>query len=271
MAERRMFSKKITDSDSFIELSSASQALYFHLNQGADDDGFTNKVQEAMWKAHASTDDLKVLLTKNFIIRFESGVIVIKHWRMHNTLRKDRYAPTNFQEEFKLLHIKDTKAYTLDPSADPAWLPDGCQTVATDKDRLDKNNISSSIACAHACAREDTSEAPKEGFPSPSSEKENAQIKLSDAERKLLEENISHEDLEHYIEAVITCESKGKVYTNKTHYQAICAMALKDGRYGKHVKAKQPKNNDKSYDLDEFFEAALRHTFDDFDNKNKED
>ena len=119
MAEKRMFTKKITDSDAFIEMSSAAQALYFHLNQGADDDGFNNQVQMAMWKAHASTDDLKVLLAKNYIIRFESGVIVIKHWRMHNTLRKDRYTPTNFQEELKQLGIKDNGAYTL-----------GCQVVA---------------------------------------------------------------------------------------------------------------------------------------------
>ena len=119
MAERRMFTKKVTDSDAFIEMSSAAQALYFHLNQGADDDGFNNQIQIAMLKAHASTDDLKILMAKNFIIRFESGVIVIKHWRMHNTLRKDRYTPTNFQEELKQLGIKDNRAYTL-----------GCQTVA---------------------------------------------------------------------------------------------------------------------------------------------
>lgn len=123
MAERRMFAKKVTDSDAFIELGSSAQALYFHLNQNADDDGFNNQIQMAMYKAHASLDDLKVLLEKNFIIRFDSGVIVIKHWRMHNTLRKDRYVPTNYQEEFKLLGLKDNGAYTLD-------LADGCQLVA---------------------------------------------------------------------------------------------------------------------------------------------
>ena len=85
MAERRMYTKKITDSDAFIEMSSAAQALYMHLNQGADDDGFNNQVSNAMFKAHASVDDLKVLMVKNFIIRFASGVIVNKHWRMHNT------------------------------------------------------------------------------------------------------------------------------------------------------------------------------------------
>lgn len=127
MAERRMFTKKVSDSDAFIEMPSTSQALYFHLNQGADDDGFNNQVQNAMFKAHASIDDLKILMMKNFIIRFESGVIVIKHWRMHNTLRKDRYTPTNFQEELSQLGLKENGAYTL-----------GCQTVAK---RLPQDSI----------------------------------------------------------------------------------------------------------------------------------
>lgn len=136
MADKRMFTKKVTDSDAFIEMSSAAQALYFHLNQGADDDGFNNQIQIAMLKAHASVDDLKVLLVKNFVIRFESGVIVIKHWRMHNTLRKDRYNPTNFQEELSQLNIKDNGSYTL--------LEDtGCQTVANRLPQysIDKNSI----------------------------------------------------------------------------------------------------------------------------------
>lgn len=140
MAERRMFTKKITNSDAFLEMSSAAQALYFHLNQEADDDGFNNQIQAAMFRAHASIDDLKVLLMKNFIIRFESGVIVIKHWRMHNTLRKDRYSPTNFQDELSLLDIKDNGSYTLVDDI-------GCQVVANPvpqvrlgKDSIDKVN-----------------------------------------------------------------------------------------------------------------------------------
>lgn len=134
-----MFTKKITDDDNFISLPSSAQALYFHLNQGADDDGFNNQVQMAMWKAHASIDDLKMLMAKNYIIRFECGVIVIKHWRMHNTLRKDRYTPTNFQEELKMLGIKDNGAYTLTES--DVWLPSGCQAVATGKDSIGKDSI----------------------------------------------------------------------------------------------------------------------------------
>jgi hypothetical protein len=140
-----MFTKKITDSDAFIEMSSAAQALYFHLNQSADDDGFNNQIQMAMFRSHASVDDLKVLMMKNFIIRFESGVIVIKHWRMHNTLRKDRYNPTNFKEELALLNIKDNGSYSLN-------IIDGCQAVANPvpqvsigKYSIDKDSIEENI------------------------------------------------------------------------------------------------------------------------------
>lgn len=146
MAEKRMFSKKITDSDAFIEMSSAAQALYFHLNQSADDDGFNNQVQLAMMKAHSSVDDLKVLMLKNFVIRFESGVIVIKHWRMHNTLRKDRHTPTSFQEELARLNIKSNLSYTLlDDGCQMVAerLPDGCRSI--DKISIDKSSKEKSI------------------------------------------------------------------------------------------------------------------------------
>lgn len=139
MANKRMFSKDITDSDAFIEMSSAAQALYFHLNQGADDDGFNNQVQMAIMKAHASTDDLKILMVKNFVIRFECGVIVIKHWRLHNTLRKDRYTPTNYQDELNLLGIKDNGVYTLGCQVVAEGLPDGCPSI--DKDSVDKVSV----------------------------------------------------------------------------------------------------------------------------------
>lgn len=113
MAERRLLSKKITDCDSFVEMGAAAQALYFHLNMGADDDGFNNQIQMAMYKAHASMDDLKILVLKNFLIKFENGVYVIKDWRVHNTIRKDRYNPTSFQNEFKLLELNDDNTYSF--------------------------------------------------------------------------------------------------------------------------------------------------------------
>lgn len=112
MPEKRMFTKKVTESDAFLEMPLSSQCLYFHLNMYADDDGFVNSPRKVMKMVGASEDDIKILITKNFILVFESGVIVIKHWRMHNTLQNDRYHPTDYQEEFAQIGLKSNKSYT---------------------------------------------------------------------------------------------------------------------------------------------------------------
>ena len=112
MAEKRMFTQKIIDSDAFLDMPLSTQALYFHLNMRADDDGFVNNPKRIQRTVGASEDDLKLLIAKRFLICFENGVIVIKHWRMHNTLKSDRYRPTQYQEEYKMLEVKENKAYT---------------------------------------------------------------------------------------------------------------------------------------------------------------
>ena len=112
MAEKRMFTQKIIDSDAFLDMPLTTQSLYFHLNMRADDDGFINNPKRIQRTIGASDDDLKLLIAKRFVICFENGVIVIKHWRMHNTLRKDRYNPTTYQDQLALLEVKGNNAYT---------------------------------------------------------------------------------------------------------------------------------------------------------------
>ena len=124
MGDRRMLTRKVTDDDHFMSLSASAQALYLHLSMSADDDGFCNQVALCMFKAHASVSDLEALLSLRYIYQFESGVIVIKHWRMANALRKDRYTPTVWQKEFAMLNVKENGAYTM------SGLPNGCQMVA---------------------------------------------------------------------------------------------------------------------------------------------
>ena len=134
MAERRMFSKKVTDDDNFMSLSSSAQALYLHLCMSADDDGFCNQVTLCMFKAHASAQDLQALIDRNYIYQFETGVVIVKHWRVSNSLRKDRYIPTVFQEELSQLRISRAGTYELKTAGCNlvgAGLPDGCQMVAT--------------------------------------------------------------------------------------------------------------------------------------------
>lgn len=116
MAERRMFTKKITESDAFLDMPSSSQMLYFHLSMNADDDGFVNNPKKIQRMCGATDDDFKLLMAKRFVLLFDSGVIVIKHWKMHNYIQSDRYKPTDYAEEKSMLGIKQNKAYTFDKS-----------------------------------------------------------------------------------------------------------------------------------------------------------
>lgn len=124
-----MFTQKIVDSDAFLDMPLSTQALYFHLNMRADDDGFVNNSKKIQRMIGASEDDLKLLIAKRFVLAFESGVIVIKHWRMHNLLRKDRYNETQYKDEKSTLELKENGSYTeleaLPPGEQPKeLLPD---------------------------------------------------------------------------------------------------------------------------------------------------
>ena len=107
-----MFNKQITRSDAFLDMPRSTRLLYYDLSLDADDDGFIDKYKSIMRLTGASEDDLKLLIAKSFIIPFENGVIVIKHWRMNNLIRSDRYKPTVYQEEKKQLSLKENGSYT---------------------------------------------------------------------------------------------------------------------------------------------------------------
>lgn len=116
MGERRMFTRKITESDAFLDMPSSTQMLYFHLAMNADDDGFVNNPKKIQKMCGAADDDFKLLIAKSFVILFDSGIAVIKHWKMHNYIQSDRYKPSDYVEEKSMLGIKKNKAYTLDES-----------------------------------------------------------------------------------------------------------------------------------------------------------
>lgn len=154
MANRRMFSKKITDTDKFLDLPMSAQCLYFHLNMGADDEGFIANPKTIRRMIGAGEDDLKLLFAKEFLIPFESGVVVIKDWRIHNYIRSDRFSPTVHTEEKQQVKTNDNNQYivTCDkPDNDnenvggiPNVIPNGYQMDTQDrlgKDRLGKDSI----------------------------------------------------------------------------------------------------------------------------------
>lgn len=136
MAERRMMSKSIIKSDTFLDMPATTQNLYFHMLLDADDDGFINAPKSIMRMIGAKDDDMKVLAAKQFVIPFESGVVVIKDWKIHNYIQNDRYKPSTLPER-DLLNIQKDKTYTL--KGDVSRMDTECiQTVSIGKDRLGK-------------------------------------------------------------------------------------------------------------------------------------
>ena len=139
MAERRMMSKSIIKSDTFLDMPATTQNLYFHMLLDADDDGFINAPKSIMRMIGAKDDDMKVLAAKQFVIPFESGVVVIKDWKIHNYIQNDRYKPSTLPER-DLLNIQKDKTYTL--KGDVSRTDTECiQTVSIGKDRLGKDRL----------------------------------------------------------------------------------------------------------------------------------
>ena len=138
MPKRRMFSLDIVDSDAFLDMPLSTQSLYFHLAMRADDDGFIDKSKRIMRAIGSSDDDMRLLLHKNFVIPFDDGVCVIKHWRMHNYIRSDRYKETNYIEKKAQLGLKENGSYTTKSNL---GIPSDIPTVDAGKVRLGKGSI----------------------------------------------------------------------------------------------------------------------------------
>lgn len=254
MAEKRMFTQKIIDSDAFLDMPLSTQALYFHLNMRADDDGFINNPKRIQRTIGASDDDLKLLIAKRFVICFENGVIVIKHWRMHNTLRKDRYNPTQYQEQFAMLDVKDNNAYTEKPVNQLAttWQPNGnhlepqysIDKYSRDKESIVEDSISES---------DDSAPSQKPSKPVKHKYGEYKNVLLTDDELEKLKDE--YFDWEERIERLSSyVASTGKSY--KSHYATIRNWARKDQeRSAQSVKQSYHKQT-KAEELDDFYAMA---------------
>lgn len=142
MAERRMFAKTIIDSDAFLDMPMSARLLYYDLGMRADDDGFINSPKKIMRMIGASNDDVNILIARKFVIPFDSGVVVIKHWRINNYLRNDRYTETKYLEEKSTLEVDKNGSYT---AKNNTGIPHGIPTVSTGKVRLGKDSIGKDI------------------------------------------------------------------------------------------------------------------------------
>jgi hypothetical protein len=228
-----MFAKTIIDSDAFLDMPVTSQLLYFHLSMRADDDGFINKPKTIMRICGCKDDDMRLLIAKKFIIPFEIGVVVIKHWKIHNYIRNDRYKETKYKEEKATLALDENNAYTL-------GIPSDYQMDTQDrlgKDRLDKESIDISAS--------DEPEPPLKVKKHKYGEYNN--VLLTDDELEKLK--AEYPDYLNRIERLSSyVASTGKKY--KSHYATIRNWARKDAET-RGSKPTIPQSN--MNDLDDLF------------------
>lgn len=224
-----MFAKTIIDSDAFLDMPLSSQALYFHLSMRADDDGFLNNPMKVMRMIGSNKNDYDLLIAKKFIITFDTGVIVIKHWKIHNYIRKDRYNETVYQEEKGMLIEKENGSYSL-PESDGIPLVNHTDTQMDTQVRLGKDRLE--------LGKDSIGESIPDGKPSPRAPKhkygEYKHVLLKDSELEKLNGDFGELETQEAIKCLDEyIEMKGKKYKN--HYLVMRKWvfdAVKDKRGG---------------------------------------
>ncbi|MGN0600150.1 MAG: replisome organizer [Oscillospiraceae bacterium] len=213
MAEKRMFAKSIIDSDMFLDMPLSTQALYFHLSMRADDDGFINNPKKIQRMICAADEDLRMLISKQYVIPFESGIVVIKHWKIHNYIQGDRYKATIHKQELEQLDVDENKAYTLCIQN----VSNMDTQISIDKIRLDKVSIDKGRGEGETTA----AMPPKKPFG------EFSHVLLTDEQHEKLINEYGESKTDLYILKLDEyIEQKGKKYNN--HYLTIKKWIRKD-------------------------------------------
>ena len=226
MAERRMFAKTIVTSDAFLDMPASTRCLYFLLGMVADDDGFVNNPRSIMRQSGATVDDMNLLIAKRFILTFQSGVVVIKHWCIHNTIQKDRYKETKYLEEKATLALDGNKAYTETVSdVYPECIQDVSKPepqVRLGKDRLSQVSVGEVIEEATP--------------PKPTRHKHGyyKNVMLTDEDYAKLQSEFPHDYTERIERLSEYMASTGKPYKN--HLATIRNWARKDKPQQKQAK-----------------------------------
>ena len=236
MAERRMFAKTIIDSDAFLDMPLTSQALYFHLSMRADDDGFVNNPKRIQRLIGANDNDLGMLIAKRFLIPFESGIVVIKHWRIHNYIQNDRYKESVYTDEKGMLDIKPNKAYSFKKSL----------CIQDEEDMYPEciQNVSKADTQVRLGKVREGEESVEEIItaPIPTTYGDHNLVNLSDAEYQGLLNTYGKDITEDYIQRI----DEYMYYNNKqypSHYKTIIRWIEKDKKDGAYHKPKKSTFN----------------------------
>ena len=232
MAEKRMFSKAIIDSDDFLEMPVTARLLYYDLAMRADDDGFVNSPKKIIKFIGATEDDLNILFERKFIIVFDSGVIVIRHWRLHNYIKKDRYKPTIYQNEMSQISVGEDKLYTErnqnGTETEPQIRLDKIR-LELDKNRVDKGESVRGGEDPNAISPE--RRTPKKNKPAKHKYGECKNVLLTDRELERLKSIFPTDWQERIDDLSWYMASKGEPY--KDHYATIRNWERKNARKAK--------------------------------------
>ena len=232
MAQRRMFNLKVVETDRFLEMPTSAQCLYFHLGMHGDDDGFVSSPNRIAVMCGCNPDDLKLLIAKKFVYRFESGVCVIMDWKVNNTLKNDRYTPTIYKEEYEELAETFPELAQQSSKMVPSRVPDGAQMdpkrihsgdISDPQHNITTHNITEPIGSAPAEPAKRTRK--RSAAPKKRKYGEFGHVMLTDEEYEKLR---AYPASEEYITKVDRwCEQKGKKYKN--YYLAILDWMERDG------------------------------------------
>lgn len=251
MAERRMFAKTIVTSDAFLDMPLSARCLYFTLGMLADDDGFVNNPKSIMRQVGASQDDLNLLLMKRFILAFDSGVIVIKHWRIHNYIQKDRYKESKYIKEKATLMLDEKGAYT-------ECIQDVSKVdtqVRLGKERLGQDSLgecSVGDAATTATTEEDTLKVVGGSLGK-------GVVYLTDRQLGDLMDRLGLDAFNRYVDRLATFIIEKNAHV-KNHYAMILKWYEEDSKVSKKP-INKPKTRYGTFDTEESFENALKRTY----------
>lgn len=219
MRDRRMFSNSIIENDIFTELSFSTQCLYFHLILKADDDGFVSSPKKILRSIGATEDDLQKLIEIGYVDLFESGVMIINHWRIHNTIRNDRHKPTIFQKEFSQLSLDESEKYIRKNNITD-WLPNGCQLVTESETNRLPNGCQLVAESETNRLHNKVSNKVSNKLINKGVEEKNTFKKLTGEELKKLQGEFPNADIDKWnVHYESYCKSRGKTY--KKPYETV--------------------------------------------------
>ena len=255
MAEKRMFAKTVVTSDDFLDLPHSARSLYFTLGVSADDDGFVNAPKAIMRQTGNTAKDLKALIDSRFLIQFASGVVLIRHWYLHNTIKKDRYKPTACTDEKQTVRLDEEKIYVENERfAEPKRSTNGTKLEpkrSTNGTKMEPQYsvVKSSVdqCSVSKCAPEHSEPCGKTCG--------NGVVKLTDDEEKKIIDKLGWDAYQMYLRRLTKFITEKGAYV-RNHYETILKWYDEDIARGFAVPQKKTANI--GFDLDEFFEAAVR-------------